>query len=154
MPMNSAIQFYSKCDDNSYSTDYYLHVGGWRSTDIWVDRMCAFKEFKISQMFKSCTMGPKIAFIRLQPNPASSEATVQSSDQTDHHRCTWGYSCQAVDLGIFFTESEKGCGLEIPRCTIQTNCGTIINHADRVAKCNFFYTKQILWIKFYPKKSA
>ena len=121
--------FCGNCDDLSYFTDDYLHVGGWQSTDIWVDRMCAFKEFKISQMFKSCTMGPKIAFIRLQPNPASSEATVQSSDQTDHPWCTWGSSCQAVDLGISFTESEKGCGLEIPRCTIQTNCETIINHA-------------------------
>ena len=45
--------------------------------------MCAFKGFKISQMFNSCTMGPMTRLHRLRPNPPSFEATVQRSNQTD-----------------------------------------------------------------------
>ena len=29
-----------------------------------------------------------------------------------------------------------------------------LTDTDSVAKCQFFYTEQIFWIKFYPKKSA
>ena len=54
----------------------HLHVGGWWSTGIRLNRKGAFKESKVSQMFKTCTMGLMSPIDRIWPIPPSFDATV------------------------------------------------------------------------------